>query len=103
MSAWTLLTLAAVLRLAARLVEAERGDERQVATPRQVDLNRASVAELATLPGIGPQRARAIVLHRVRHGPFAQRTDLARVDGIGPTTLRDLSGYLAPLPSDPPP
>ena len=94
--------LTAVVRLAARLVEAERRDERQVAAARRVDINHASIAELCTLPGIGPQRARAIVLHRVRHGAFARRDDIAQVDGLGPTTLRDLWPHLAPLPADPP-
>ncbi|MEC7583463.1 MAG: helix-hairpin-helix domain-containing protein [Planctomycetota bacterium] len=49
-------------------------------------MNRASMGELQALPGIGPERAGAIVLHRVRHGPFATPSDLSRVWGIGPAT-----------------
>ncbi len=103
MGLWLLVTLAAVVRLAARVVHAERRDDRQVATPRRVDVNQASVAELATLPGIGPLRARAIVLHRVRHGAFVSRDELTQVEGLGPTTLHELARHLTPLPSDPPP
>jgi competence protein ComEA len=58
-----------------------------------VDLNRAGVAELETLPGIGPATAAAIVDDRARNGPFASVDDLDRVSGIGPAKLaaiRDL-------------
>jgi competence protein ComEA len=101
-AAWLLLTLAGIVRLAARVVDAERSDERQVATPRQVDINRAPVSELMTLPGIGSQRARAIVLHRVRHGPFTRTAELAEVDGLGPVRVRELAPHLCPLPGDAP-
>lgn len=48
-----------------------------------VDLNRASVRELESLPGIGPELARRIVEGR----PYAAVDDLSRVRGIGPTRL----------------
>lgn len=38
------------------------------------------------LPGVGRVRAEAIVLHRVRRGPFRALSELAAVDGIGPKT-----------------
>lgn len=91
---WTLLTLAAAVRLAARAVLVERADDRQVATPRRIDVNRASVAELMTLPRIGSRRARAIVLHRVRHGPFGSLADLGAVDGLGPGTVEALAPHV---------
>lgn len=61
----------------------------------RVDLNRAPIAELQTLPGIGPARAQAIVLHRLRHGWFRCLEDLTAVDGIGPATLAELLPFLA--------
>ncbi len=54
-----------------------------------VDVNRASVAELQHLPGIGPKRAAAIVAERARQ-PFRNADDLRRVPGIGPKTLARL-------------
>ena len=54
--------------------------------PHRLDLNRASVAELMALPGVGRVRAESIVLHRVRRGPFRTLSELATVDGIGPKT-----------------
>lgn len=56
-------------------------------------LNRASVGDLAALPGIGPARAQAIANERTRGGPFTTPADLDRVPGIGPRTAE----HLAPL------
>ena len=63
------------------------------AVPVRIDLNRARVGELATLPSIGPARAAAIVLERVRHGRFDAVEDLARVGGIGAATIDELRPY----------
>jgi competence protein ComEA len=57
----------------------------------RVDLNRASAAELETLPGIGPSRAAAIVRHREEHGPFGVPGDLRDVPGIGEATFQSLA------------
>ena len=51
-----------------------------------------------TLPGIGQERARAIVLSRVRLGPFRSVNDLARVDGIGAATVDRLRLFLRAEP-----
>lgn len=53
-----------------------------------IDLNTADAAMLAReLQGIGESRARAIVEHRRRHGPFRSVDELALVRGIGPKTV----------------
>ena len=59
-----------------------------------VDLNRATVGELETLPGVGPSTAQAIVDDRERNGPFATVDDLDRVPGIGPSKLDALRGLV---------
>ena len=48
-----------------------------------VDLNEASLAELESLPRVGPKLARRIVEGR----PYADVDALERVRGIGPATL----------------
>jgi competence protein ComEA len=60
----------------------------------RVDVNVASAEELATLPGIGPARAQAIIATREER-PFAVPGDLRRVPGIGEATFQ----RLAPLVS----
>lgn len=49
----------------------------------KVDLNRATVAELDALPGVGPSTAQKIVDDREANGPFKKVEDLMRVSGIG--------------------
>lgn len=62
-------------------------------SPLMVDLNRATVAELERLPGVGPSTARAIVDHRTRNGPFASVEELLAVRGIGPAKLAELRPF----------
>ena len=52
-----------------------------------IDLNRATAADLETLPGIGPALASRIVAHRDAQGLFASPADLLKVSGIGEKTL----------------
>ncbi len=76
-----------------------------------VDLNRASQAELESLPGIGPAKAEAILAYRRQHGPFRRIEDLQRVSGFGPATVNRLRpdlrvgpprGPVSPAPLLPP-
>ena len=60
---------------------------------RPLDINRATVSELARLPGVGPGLAQRIFDERERRGPFESPDALRRVVGIGPkklAALRDL-------------
>jgi competence protein ComEA len=59
-----------------------------------VDINRATAAELETLPGVGPATAAAIVTERDRNGPFVSLAELDRVPGIGPAKVAALDGLV---------
>lgn len=60
----------------------------------KVILNTADVGELTRLPGIGQKRAEKIVELRTRLKRFKKVTDLLRVKGIGPKSLRKMLPHL---------
>jgi competence protein ComEA len=61
---------------------------------RHVDLNRAAVEELETLPGIGPHLAERILVFRERNGPFASLDELGDVNGVSPRLLEEIAPYV---------
>ncbi len=56
----------------------------------KINLNTATLAELESLPGIGPVLAQRIVDYRETHGPFQSVEDLRNVDGVGPSLLNKI-------------
>ena len=62
---------------------------------RGIDLNRATAAELESLPGVGPVLAGRIVAYRDLHGPFATVEDLMDVGGIGEAKLAAMRDSIA--------
>ena len=64
--------------------------------PREgkLDLNRASAAELAGLPGIGERLGARIVQYRLYNGDFAAVEELEAVTGISAQTAESLRAYL---------
>lgn len=68
----------------------------------RIDLNRASVAELMRLPGVGQKKAQAIVAQRQRQ-PFQRLEDVSRVKGCGPTWLAKVRPHLTVGGAQPPP
>jgi competence protein ComEA len=55
-----------------------------------LDLNRADVAQLETLPGIGPAMAGRILEYRAENGGFKSVDDLDDVKGIGEAKMEKL-------------
>ena len=79
----------------------KRLDEPDVAGERVeflVDVNRAGLAELALLPGIGPTLAQRIIRSRSEDGWFDSPGQLQRVHGIGPKKVEQMASYLFFLP-----
>lgn len=59
-----------------------------------VDLNTASPALLTYVSGIGPKLAQRIVAFRDLNGPFASRSALQAVPGLGPKAFEQSAGFL---------
>jgi competence protein ComEA len=57
-----------------------------------VALNTATLAELETLPGVGPVLAQHILDWRGQHGRFTSVSQLQQVSGIGPSKYTALAG-----------
>lgn len=66
----------------------------------KVILNTATADELRRLPGVGPRRAEQILELRQKLGRFRKITDLLRVKGIGPKSLKRMMPLVL---LDPPP
>ncbi len=75
----------------------QEGDEARLASQQvlpvdpRVNINRADQSELETLPGIGAVKARSIISHREKNGPFHSVEDLLQVSGIGEKTLESIT------------
>jgi competence protein ComEA len=62
---------------------------------KTININTASAKALSeSLPGIGPNKAVALVVYRKRFGDFKSVDDLAKVDGISAPTLQQLKPYI---------
>jgi len=72
--------------------ESKPGKEPQ--GPFRINVNKASMEELMSLPYIGEVKARAIIAYREAHGPFKTPEELLNVKGIGPKTLERLRDYI---------
>ena len=59
-----------------------------------VNLNTATVTELATLPGIGAKVAARIIEYREKKGPFKKIEELMNVQGIGEKSFLKLRPQL---------
>ena len=58
-----------------------------------LDVNKATVEQLADLPYIGPKRA-ALIVERRQQKPFATVEELLEVKGVGPKILEQLKPFI---------
>jgi competence protein ComEA len=59
-----------------------------------LDLNTATAAQLAQVPGIGAATARAIMRFREKSGPFERVEDLLAIRGISARKLGQIRPYV---------
>jgi competence protein ComEA len=66
-------------------------------TPK-IDLNRATAEQLATVPGVSPELAAAVVQYRSEYGPFSSTRQLVTLLGMGAANYALARGQLAVVP-----
>ncbi|MDY0221453.1 MAG: helix-hairpin-helix domain-containing protein [Desulfobacterium sp.] len=55
----------------------------------KVNINTATLEELATLKGVGTKYAERIIEYRTNVGEFKEPQDIMKVKGVGPKTFED--------------
>ena len=61
-----------------------------VGSSQQININRATVAELKTLPGVGEATAKRIVAYRSKNPPFRRIEELLIIRGISRNRLEQI-------------
>ena len=82
-------------RPAAAYVPAAVAQPTATPAPTIIDINPATAEELTALPGLGPEKAAALVRYREENGPFAALADAAAVKGISLRMTESWAGLAA--------
>jgi comEA protein len=86
MNGLAFVTLAVVVALSSPIA-AQRATKPRIAatvvSTEVVNLNSATAAQIASLPGIGPKTADLVVQYRTKNGPFKKIEEIMNVRGIG--------------------
>jgi competence ComEA-like helix-hairpin-helix protein len=76
------------------LLAAHAAIGKKVPPSAPLDLNTATAAQLAQVPGIGASSAKAIVQFRQKSGPFERIEDLLAIRGISARRLQEIRPYV---------
>ena len=94
-NALLLSSLVCLAGLVAGTAFASQSQEKTASTSElRVDINKAGVAELSKLPGIGEQVAKRIIAYREENGPFEKAEELMNVRGIGEKSFLKLQPHI---------
>jgi len=61
---------------------------------KKINVNKATLSEFQTLPGVGPALAQSIMEYREKHGKFKTIEDMKNVNGIGDKKYEKLKDYI---------
>ena len=60
-----------------------------------VDINSATLAQLESLPGLGPTLAQSVIEYREMNGPFKELDEIMEVPGIGPGKFESIKDLIS--------
>ena len=63
-------------------------------TSSKISINKATIEQLQTLPGIGESKAKDIISYREQNGPFTKIEDITKVSGIGESVFAKIKDYI---------
>lgn len=70
-------------------------EEVNISTSKKViNINKADIADLESIPGIGPSMAQKIINYRTENGKFKTIEDLKNVSGIGEKKFESMKEYV---------
>lgn len=72
----------------------EQAEEITSSQDGRISINKASLEDLCTIPGIGNTRAQAIIDYRTEYGRFEVLEDLMNVQGIKEGTFEKIKEYI---------
>jgi competence protein ComEA len=70
---------------------------KKITTDNPLDINRATIAQLDTLPGIGPVTAQRIIDYRTKVGRINSVDELKKISGLGGTKFEEIKSLLRVL------
>jgi competence protein ComEA len=70
---------------------------KKITTDNPLDINRATIAQLDTLPGIGPVTAQRIIDYRTKVGRINSVDELKKTSGLGGTKFEEIKSLLRVL------
>jgi len=71
--------------------------QKKITIDNPLDLNRATITQLDTLPGIGPVTAQRIIDYRTKVGRINSVEELKKISGLGGTKFEEIKSLLRVL------
>lgn len=76
---------------------AGKNSVKKITSDNPLDLNRATIAQLDTLPGIGPVTAQRIIDYRTKVGRINSVEELKKISGLGGAKFEEIKSLLRVL------
>lgn len=70
-----------------------QNSKKKISGNEKVSVNKAGLADLQSIPGVGPGMAKRIIDYRLAHGTFGSIEDLKDIPGMGEKKFEKLKGH----------